>query len=117
MSMLDSVEGRGLLAVLTSQHSNLQIVFQYNDRKTKAKLQSIMSGNYNVQITDDKGYGISANVVKKLEDDGYKGRGRKSNRGTVAQLSKDQKEVFDLLKKDKISVDDPRMAILERFIG
>ena len=115
MSMLDSVEGRNLLASSNFTAQQLADSFPYNDQKTKTKLQSIMTGNYNVKATDDKSENMSVDVTKKLESDGYKGRGRSrsSDPGAVAQLTREQKEVFDLLKKDQISMDDPRAAFLK----
>lgn len=112
MSILETTEGRGLLASSEFTAQQLASLFPYNDQETKSKLQSISTGNYNQRMSGDKGTEIPTTLKDRATRGGYSRRER-SDPGSVAQLSREQKETFDLLQKGEISADDPRVKFLK----
>lgn len=110
VELLDSSEGRSILSNLTAQQ--LQKAFPYQsgrDDSTGEKLKSITTGSAQQPQTGDKPE-LSPGTKEKLG--GGKGR---SDPGAKAQLTKEQKEVFELLKKGEISADDPRVGFIKKL--
>ena len=110
VELLDSSEGRSMLSSLTPQQ--LQSAFPYQcgrDDATGQKLKSITTGKAQEPQPGDKS-GVDATVKNNLGG----GRGR-SDPGAKAQLTAEQKETFELLKKGEISADDPRVGFIKKL--
>lgn len=106
--LVDTTEGRSLLSKLTAQQ--LQSAFPYNSKRDddiNEKLKSIMTGSAQQPQVGDKPQ-LSPNTREKLS-----GRNR-SDPGAKAQLTKEQKETFELLQKGDVAADDPRVGFLKQ---
>ena len=109
VELLDSSEGRSMLSSLTPQQLQSSFPYQYGrDDATGQKLKSITTGKAQEPQAGDKS-GVDATLKNNLGG----GRGR-SDPGAKAQLSKEQKEVFELLQKGEIAADDPRVGFLKQ---
>lgn len=111
MNMINSVEGRSLIANIEPEQ--VAAAFPNYYRKDTnvfgKKLQGLMSSpdSFTKPRSGDRS-GLSESNRSAL------GVGRRrSDVGAQAQLSKEQKETFDLLQKGKIDADDPRVAFLK----
>jgi len=110
VEMADTTEGRSLLTSLTPQQLQTAFPYQYGrDDPTGEKLRSITTGKAQQPQAGDKPE-LSESTRERLG--GNRGR---SDPGARAQLTKEQKEVFDLLQKGEIAVDDPRVGFLKQI--
>jgi hypothetical protein len=111
MNMINSVEGRSLVANIEPEQVAAAFPNYYR-KDTNAfgkKLQGLMSSpdTFTKPQSGDRS-GLSESNRSAL------GVGRRrSDVGAQAQLSKEQKETYDLLQKGKIDADDPRVGFLK----
>jgi len=111
VEMVDTTEGRSLLTSLTPQQLQTAFPYQYGrDDPTGQKLKGITTGSAQQPQAGDKPE-LSQGTRERL---GGGGRGR-SDPGAKAQLTAEQKETFELLKKGEISADDPRVGFIKKL--
>ena len=111
MNMLSSVEGRSVIASIEPDQVAAAFPNYYRkDTNTFGKrLQGLMS---NPDSATKPQSGDRSSLSESNRSSLGVGR-RRSDVGAQAQLSKEQKETFELLQKGKIDADDPRVAFLK----
>jgi hypothetical protein len=117
VSMLKDQTGRGIMAGFTPEELSRMFPRYYADRlpdvgsllKSLANPESAAPGSAGAASSETAKSLQKPSWVKKLETDTAT---TISDPGAKAQLKREQKEVFDLLKQGKIDADDPRLKFL-----